>query len=101
MSPALTVIVVIGASMLSAIAGLLWVRRLVPLSFLKTHHEVAGCFIGVLCDGTSPDRMTSARCMSGWLGRAADHCLQCAPGAPRSAAFTLNKHRKYKCTKQH
>ena len=48
MSPALTVIVIIGASVLSAIAGLLWVRRLVPLSFLETHHEVAGFFISVL-----------------------------------------------------
>jgi hypothetical protein len=48
MSPTLTVIVVIGASVLSAIAGLIWVRRLVPLSFLHTHHEVAGFFISVL-----------------------------------------------------
>jgi hypothetical protein len=36
MSPALTVIVIIGASVLSSIAGLLWVRRLAPLSFLQT-----------------------------------------------------------------
>jgi hypothetical protein len=90
MSPTLTVIVVIGASVLSSTAGLLWVRRLVPLSFLQTHHEVAGFFISVLSaiyaewnqqplggligDGTSPDRMIASRWMSGWLGRAADHC---------------------------
>ena len=48
MSPTLTVIVVIGASVLSSTAGLLWVRRLVPLSFLHTHHEVADFFISVL-----------------------------------------------------
>ena len=48
MSAALTIIVILGTSMLCAIGGLLWVRRLVPLSFLETHHEVAGFFISVL-----------------------------------------------------
>jgi Protein of unknown function (DUF4239) len=48
MSAGLIIIVIIGASVLCAVAGLLWVRRLVPLSFLETHHEVAGFFISVL-----------------------------------------------------
>ncbi len=38
----------VGGSVALAIMGLLWVRRTVPLSFLETHHEVAGFFIGVL-----------------------------------------------------
>ena len=48
MSAGLTITLIIGVSVLCAVAGLLWVRRLVSLSFLETHHEVAGFFISVL-----------------------------------------------------
>lgn len=39
---------VVGLSVLLAYLGLRLVRRLVPLSVLETHHEVAGFIIGVL-----------------------------------------------------
>src|ERR1044072_407475 len=39
---------VVGLSLLVAYLGLRLVRRLVPLSVLETHHEVAGFIIGVL-----------------------------------------------------
>src|SRR5215210_6641440 len=39
---------VVGVSILLAHVGLRIVRRLVPLSVLETHHEVAGFIIGVL-----------------------------------------------------
>lgn len=39
---------IVGLSILLAHLGLRFVRRLVPLSVLETHHEVAGFIIGVL-----------------------------------------------------
>lgn len=39
---------IIGAGVLLALAGLLWVRRALPLDVLKAHHEVAGFLFGVL-----------------------------------------------------
>jgi hypothetical protein len=41
-------ILIIGGSILASLMGLVFVRRRVPVSFLETHHEVAGFFIGVL-----------------------------------------------------
>jgi hypothetical protein len=48
MSTELTGVLIIGVSVLLSVGELIWVRRTVPLSFLETHHEVAGFFIGVL-----------------------------------------------------
>ena len=39
---------IVGGSVFVALAGLFWVRRTLPLSFLETHHEVAGFLFGVV-----------------------------------------------------
>ena len=48
MGTALIGILIVGVSVVLSVVGLIVVRRSVPLSFLETHHEVAGFFIGVL-----------------------------------------------------
>jgi hypothetical protein len=48
MGTALIGILFVGGSVLISVVGLILVRRKVPVSFLETHHDVAGFFIGVL-----------------------------------------------------